>query len=183
LAEYWELFSVKTVIYYDEMAAAAMDAAVSIDNQPQCCSAESSVDCENCIIVKEQLHSALLYLKTAEKIIFFYLVRTLTKSMPPKVLNSRSRLCLMNRVHMNLTGGKWIPVVHSFNKKKKTPTVSAMANEQSYMSSNRFTPLTNLNENQADEVNLMSNCEWSSATNSMKKKPLFNLVPVIKYLR
>ena len=44
-------------------------------------------------------------------------------------------------------GGKWIPVVHSFNKKKKMPTVSARATEQSYMSSNRFTPLTNLSEN------------------------------------
>jgi hypothetical protein len=30
-------------------------------------------------------------------------------------------------------GGKWIPVVHSFNKKKKTPTVSAMATEQSHV--------------------------------------------------
>jgi hypothetical protein len=67
------------------------------------------------------------------------------------------------------TGGKWIPVVHSFNKKKKTPTVSAVATEQSYMSSNRFTPLINLNVNQTDELNLMSNCKWSSATNSMKK--------------
>jgi len=50
-------------------------------------------------------------------------------------------------------GAKWIPVVHSFNKKKKMPTVSAMATEQSYMSSNCFTPLTNLNENQTVEIN------------------------------
>jgi cysteine synthase len=50
------------------------------------------------------------------------------------------------------------------------PTVTSMTTEQSYMSSNCFTPLTNLNENHADEVNLMSNCEWSSPTNSMKKK-------------
>jgi len=66
-------------------------------------------------------------------------------------------------------GGKWIPVVYSFNKKKKTPTISAMATEQSYTSSNRFTPLTNLNENQTVEINPMSNCEWPSATNSTKK--------------
>jgi len=41
-------------------------------------------------------------------------------------------------------GVKWIPVVHSFNKKKKTPTVSARATGQSCVSSNCFTPLTNL---------------------------------------
>ena len=41
-------------------------------------------------------------------------------------------------------GGKLIAVVHSFNKKKKMPTVSARATGQSCVSSNRFTPLTNL---------------------------------------
>ena len=81
-------------------------------------------------------------------------------------------------------GGKWIPVIHSFNKKKKTPTVSAIATEQSYMSSNRFTPLTNLNENQTVDINPRTNCEWPSATNFTKKKTktkLLNLVPAIKY--
>jgi len=67
------------------------------------------------------------------------------------------------------TGGKWIAVVHSFSKKKKMPTVSAMTNELSYMSSNCFTPLTNLSENQIVEINLMGNSERSSAKNSIKK--------------
>jgi hypothetical protein len=49
------------------MAAAAMDALISIDNQLQCFTAESSVDCANCIIVKEQLHYALLEIKSATK--------------------------------------------------------------------------------------------------------------------
>jgi len=75
----------------------------------------------------------------------------------------------MGYTEVAAAGGKWIPAVHSFNKKKKTPTVSAMATEQSYMSSNRFTPVTNLNENQTVEINPRSNCEWSSATNSIKK--------------
>jgi hypothetical protein len=65
-------------------------------------------------------------------------------------------------------GGKWIPVVHSFNKKKQMPTVSAMANEQSYMSSNRFTPLNNLSENQTVKINPVNNCEWSSVKNAIK---------------
>jgi len=77
-------------------------------------------------------------------------------------------------------GDKWIPVVQSFNKKKKTPTVSAIA-EQPHMSSNRFTPLTNLNGNQTVDINPRTKCEWPSAINFTKKKTLFNLVPAIKY--
>jgi len=75
---------------------------------------------------------------------------------------------------MAAAGGKWIPVVHSFNKKKKSPTVSAVATEQSYISPNHFTPLTNLIENQTVEINPRSSCECPSATNSMKKKNYSN---------
>ena len=66
-------------------------------------------------------------------------------------------------------GGKRIPVVHNFNKKKKTPTVSARATEQSYMYSNRFAPLSNLIENKLCEINSRNKCEWPSTTNSIKK--------------
>jgi len=67
------------------------------------------------------------------------------------------------------TSGKRKPVVHSSIKKKKTPTVPAMATEQSYISPNRFTPLTNHNENQTDEINSRSNYEWSSTKNPLEK--------------
>jgi hypothetical protein len=53
-------------------------------------------------------------------------------------------------------------------QKEENAYSTSMATEQSCMSSNRLT-LTNLNKNQADEVNLMSNCEWSSAKYSLKK--------------
>ena len=49
------------------------------------------------------------------------------------------------------------------------PTVTSVTTEQSYRSSNRFAPLTNFNENQADEVHPTSNYECSSSTNSMEK--------------
>jgi hypothetical protein len=75
----------------------------------------------------------------------------------------------MSYAEVAAAGGKWIPVVHSFTKKKKTPAVSAMATEQSYMSSNRFTPLTNLNEIQTVEINPRTNCEWPSVTNFTKR--------------
>jgi len=58
---------------------------------------------------------------------------------------------------MATTSGKRKPVVHSSIKKKKMPTVPATATEQSYISPNRFTPLTNHNENQTDEINSRSN--------------------------
>jgi len=85
---------------------------------------------------------------------------------------------------MAAAGGKWIPVVHNFNKKKKMPMVSAMATEKSYVSSNSFTLLTNHTENQTVEINPRSNCEWPSATNSMKKKNIIqpsagNKIPTI----
>ena len=78
-------------------------------------------------------------------------------------------------------GGKWFLVVHNFNKKKKTPTVSTRATDQSYMYSNYFPPQSNLIENKLGELNSKNKCEWLSTTNSMKKKTLFNLVLAIKF--
>jgi hypothetical protein len=54
------------------MAAAAVDAIIFSDNQLQCLSAESNVSCANCILVKEQLHTALLELKSARTIISLF---------------------------------------------------------------------------------------------------------------
>jgi hypothetical protein len=51
------------------MVAGAIDAIISSDIQPQCFSAESSVNCTNCILMKEQLYSALLELKSPKTII------------------------------------------------------------------------------------------------------------------
>jgi len=82
-----------------------------------------------------------------------------------------SKSSKMSYAEVAAAGGKWIAVVHSFTK-KKTPAVSAVATEQSYMSSNRFTPLTNLNENQTVEINPRTNCEWPSATNFTKKNTI-----------
>ena len=70
---------------------------------------------------------------------------------------------------MAATSGKRNPVVHSSIKMKKTPTVPATATEQSYISPNRFTPLTNHNKNQTDEITARSNYEWSSTKNPLEK--------------
>jgi len=92
-----------------------------------------------------------------------------------------SKSSKMSYAEVATAGGKWIPVVQSFNKKKKTPTAPAIASEQSYMSPNHFTQLTNLSESQTVKINPRTNCEWQSTTNFMKKKTLLNLVPAIKY--
>jgi hypothetical protein len=75
-------------------------------------------------------------------------------------------------------GDKWIPVVHNFNKKMKTPTVTSMKTEP-IMSSDRFTPLTNLNENLTDEIRLTCNSEWSSSTKSTNQSSAGNKIPAI----
>jgi hypothetical protein len=152
------------------MAAAAMDTIIFSDNQPQCLSAESNVSCANCILVKEQLHTALLELKSAKQLLLFFEM-TLTRQLPTAPDDSsilKPSLACESSV-CEQAGDKWIPVVHNFNKKTKMSTVTSMKTEQPIMSSNRFTPLTNPNENLTDEIRLMCNSEWSSSTKSTKK--------------
>lgn len=63
---------------------------------------------------------------------------------------------------------QWIPVVHFSNKKMKMSTVTSMKTDKSFVSSNRFLRLTNLNDNQADDGSPTSDCERSSSVNSIK---------------
>jgi hypothetical protein len=74
---------------------------------------------------------------------------------------------------------KWIPIVHNFNKKTKTPTVTSLKTEKPIMSSNRFTPLTNLNENLTGRVRLACNSTWSTATKSTNQPSAGNKIPTI----
>ena len=149
------------------MAAATMETIISSDNQLQCLSAESNVSCANCVLVKEQLHSALLVLKSARTIISL-LQDDVNKASAPEATNipKPSLSCELNGYEQ--AGDKWIPV-HSFNKKKKTPTATSMNTEKQRLQidSHHY-----LNVNQADKVSLMSNSEWSSSTKSMEKKHL-----------
>ena len=63
-----------------------MDAIIFPDNQLQCLSAKSNVCCANCILVKEQLHSSLLELKSARTIISL-LRDDINKTNAPAVTN------------------------------------------------------------------------------------------------
>jgi hypothetical protein len=52
-----------------KMAAATMDVIIASDNQSQCISPETNVNCANCALVKEQLHLAVLELNSVKTII------------------------------------------------------------------------------------------------------------------
>ena len=102
------------------MVAGAIDAIISSDNQPQCFSAESSVNCANCILMKEQLHSAQLELKSAKTIISF-LREDINKATASEATNLLKPSLLFGSSGYEQAGSKWISVVHNFSKRKKTP--------------------------------------------------------------
>jgi hypothetical protein len=112
------------------MAAAAIDTVISSDNQPQCFSGESSVNCTNCILVKEQLHYALLELKSAKTIISL-LCEDINKAMAPEATNLLKMSVLCGASGYEQAGSKWISVVHSFSKRKKMRMVTSVTSEQS----------------------------------------------------
>jgi hypothetical protein len=90
--------------------------------------------------MKEQLHSALLELQSAKTIISL-LREDINKAMAPEATNLSKTSLLHGSSGYEQAGSKLIPVVHSFSKREKTPTVTSMTNEHSYRSSDRFTPL------------------------------------------
>jgi len=150
------------------MAAAAVDGINYHDIQTQCFSADSSVNCINCVSMKDQLHSALLELKTANTIISLLrediikaTAREATNLPKPSMPGGSSK---HERTHIG-----WIPVVHNSSKGKKTPMTPSRTTEKSYRSSNRFTPLANLPENLHDEVHPTSNHEWTSSSKATKE--------------
>jgi hypothetical protein len=136
------LFPLETVetIKITQMAEAFIDGIFTSDNQPQCFSAETNVNCANCILMKGQLHSALLELQTAETIISL-LREDIKKATAPEATNLSKMSLLHGSSGYEQAGSKLIPVVNSFSKREKTPTVTSMITEHSYRSSDRFTPL------------------------------------------
>ena len=164
--------------FQDGGSTAAMDARTLSENQPQWLSAESNVSCANCILVKEQLHSILLELESA---------RTISALLQDDIKNATapdaSRIPKPSPAYESSVyeqaGDEWIPVVHNTNKKTKTPAVTSTKTEQPIMSSNRFAPLTNLNENLTDETRLAC----IVCRRQHQNPPLTKLVLVIKYLR
>jgi len=120
------------------MAAAGIGGIFTSDNQPQCFSAETSVNCANYILMKEQLHSAVLELQSAKTIIS--LREDINKAKASETTNFSKPSFLHGSSGYEHAGSKLIPVVHSSTKRKKTPTVTSMTTEHYYRFLDRFTP-------------------------------------------
>ena len=150
------------------MAAAAVDGINYHDIQTQCFSADSSVNCINCVSMKDQLHSALLELKTANTIISL-LREDIIKATAREATNLPKPSMPGGSNKHERTNVGWIPVLHNSSKGKKTPMTPSRTTEKSYKSSNRFTPLANLPENLHDEVHPTSNHEWTSSSKATKE--------------
>jgi hypothetical protein len=118
--------------------------------------------------VKEQLYTALLELKSVRSIISLFRDDINKATAPDASSIPKASLACESSVYEQ-AGDKRIPVVHNFNKKMKTTTVTSIKTEQHMVSSNCFTLLTNLNENLTNDIRLMCNSEWSSLTKSTKK--------------
>jgi len=113
------------------------------NNQAQRFSAKLSVNYANCILVQDQLHPALLELESARTII------SLIREDFKKMNNSEASKLLMQSLPCESSGheqasDQWIPVVPCSNKNKKMPMVTPMKTDQSFISSNRFSPLNKL---------------------------------------
>jgi len=119
------------------MAASTRDGIISSANQPQCFSAKPSVNCPNCILVQEQLHSALLEFQSA-KIIISLLHEGFNKLNNSEATNIPMKSVTCESSGYEQASDQWIPAVHSSNKKKKMPTVTSMKTDQAFISSNRF---------------------------------------------
>jgi hypothetical protein len=119
--------------------------------------------------VKQQLHTALQELKSARTIIS--LLQDDIKKANAQATNNQRPSPTPSNVYAQ-EGDKWIPVVHKGTQKPKTPMVTSMRTEQTNISSNRFTLLANLNENQTDGARLMCNSEWSTSTKSAKNSTI-----------
>jgi len=78
------------------------------------------VNCANCILMKEQLHSAQLELKSAKTIISF-LREDINKATASEATNLLKPSLLFGSSGYEQAGSKWISVVHNFSKRKKTP--------------------------------------------------------------
>jgi hypothetical protein len=142
------------------MAAASVDGFIYQDTQTQCFSADFSVNCANCISVREQLQCALLELKTANTITISLLREDVNKAAVPEATNlPKPSLPYGSSRHERNNAG-WIPVPHNSSKGKKTPMASLRTTEKPCRSSNRVTLLANLPDNQPYEVHPLSNHKW-----------------------
>jgi len=117
---------------------------VNSDDQPQCLSNDINMSCASCVSVKEQLHNALLELKSARSIITI-LQEDINKINAPEVTNiTKPTQCRESSVCDQLNRNL-IPVIHSCSRKTEKPVISLTRHNRQFVTpSNRFTLLSNV---------------------------------------
>jgi hypothetical protein len=122
---------------------------------------DSNTNCKNCILLKNQLHKALLEVKSPHSVISVLLedIRNMGTAEQCKVLEPTQRIEhneLDKRSECNESGcnaceiatGDWIPVIHTSHKKISTiRKLSPKANLQIVTVSNRYAPLADPKNN------------------------------------
>ena len=132
------------------MAAKAKNAEIFSEDQTQDYNVKTSVNCANCALMEQQLHSALLELKSAEAIISLLrediknTTHVPTADLQPPAPSQETSECETNGCEQ--TSEKWTSIVCKNNKMKVTCATNTM-NIQQFVSENRFAPLLTLTKN------------------------------------
>jgi hypothetical protein len=144
--------------------AAKTNSVSAAEDQIQCYDVETYVKCVNCALMEEQLHSALQELKSAEAIISLRHEDMKNTShmttADPQTPAPTSEASGYNRTSENWTSSTTIKYIY----KKKTRVSNTENMEHSYIFVNHFAPLSNLNENQQEEMEYTHNCELPQST-------------------
>jgi hypothetical protein len=124
---------------------------------------EKGLNCANCALMQEQLHSMLLELKSAETIISL-----LREDVKNNALGSPAdRQCIAPSCvtsecvtsESGKTNEKWTSVVCKNNKVKVTCDTNKDKVHHHLVSTNRFAPLATLPENQEEVIEHESSCK------------------------
>jgi len=126
------------------MADVVMGAKVNSDDQPQCLSEDINMGCASCVSVKEQLHNALLELKSARSIIA--LQEDINEINAPEDIMKPTQ-CRESSVNCDEVNRNSIPVIHSCSKKTKKPVISLTRHNRQFITpSNGSTLLSNVQD-------------------------------------
>jgi hypothetical protein len=152
------------------------------DNKLQCLSSEFKGNCANCILMKEQLYIVQLKLESAITAIAH--LHDCISEVTAQDFSNIVKPSFSNKQGIkNLDDEKLISVDHSLNKRPKGHTASLAKCDHAICSSNRFAPLSNLNENSTDEVVLKCINEGfipSGSTDNAINQPIKdNRIPTI----
>jgi hypothetical protein len=122
---------------------------------PHCFNTDNNTNCKNCILLKNQLHKALLEVKSTRSVISVLLedIRNMgtaeqcqvlepTQCIEHNELDKHSECSESDCNACEVATGGWIPVVHISHKKiSKIRKLSPKANLQIVTVSNRYAPL------------------------------------------